>query len=170
MYAETFGLSLCVACSLSRLFPRRSRGISCFYSVRQVFGCLLRTSWHNTLLAHRCVVLLGTSLYLSSNPSAPCCIREWMTVANRVCLNCLTMRSPNSKVSTPVEVSTSHVIDVPPSAWPVSCSFAGTRRVHRALHLYFVSMVVFVLNGCLLIKTIESRPWTSNMISEYLMS
>ena len=44
-----------------------------FHSVRQVFGCLLRTSWHNTLHAHcetRCVVLLGTSLYLSSRPSA----------------------------------------------------------------------------------------------------
>ena len=40
-----------------------------FHSVRQVFGCLLRTSWHKTLHAHchtPCVVLLGTGLYLSS--------------------------------------------------------------------------------------------------------
>ena len=47
------------------------------------------------------------------------------------------------------EGSTTHVIDVPPLAWPISCSFTGASRVHRALHLYVVSLLVFVFNSAL---------------------
>ena len=52
------------------------------HSVRQVFGCLLRTCWHNILHAHchtRCVVLLGTRLYLSSRPPAHRLRRQVLT-------------------------------------------------------------------------------------------
>ena len=134
VFTETFGLSLCFSCSLSRLFPRRSSGISRF------------------ILCVRCLVVCcapsGTTLFLHT---------EWLSRMDGFSI-ASPKRSPNSKVSG--GGFTSHVVDVAPSAWPICCSFTGARRVHRALHLYFVSLVVFFFIGVLLIKRIESRPWT----------
>ena len=48
VYAKTFGLSLYLVCSLT-LVSTPIQWYLMFHSVRQVFGCLLHTSWHKNL-------------------------------------------------------------------------------------------------------------------------
>ena len=123
-----------------------------FHSVRQVFGCLLRTSRHNTLHAHChlfCLAQLFVCFLIFSR--VLCCIRAWMTAANGWGLSCLTnvgveAEEPKLQSQRSGGGFTTHVINVPPSAWPISCSFTGASRVRRALHFYVVSLLVFVFS------------------------
>ena len=63
----------------------------------------------------------------------------------------------NSKVSAPVEVSLHTSSTYHLQLGLFSCSFTGATRVHRALHLYVVSLLVIVFNSSLLItrRTVE---------------
>ena len=55
VYAEAFGLSLCISCSLSRLFPRRSSGISFSLCATSVWLSVVGTTI--TALALHIVIL-----------------------------------------------------------------------------------------------------------------
>ena len=132
--------------------------------------CLVVCSWHNTLQHKPLHTVILDVLFCLAQVficfqiplPVPCCIRPRMTVTNGWGLNCLTnvgveAGEPKLEGQRSSGDSTTHVIDVPPLAWRISCSVTGASRVHRALHLYFVSLLVFVFNSVLLIK---SRPLT----------